>query len=482
MKYPVIKNVILSATFLTLTALSGGVSRFEAFANEGVLKGDDDLIEAIQTELGEMFPKTESSISFVDEDEPIWSDRERPKRYAILFSQTHTYDYETGEAKEDTLFRATFSSMGACYTAVVESGYFDVCVVLAGEKLIKANVYGLFDRLAEETREGDELFIYWNGHAATGLPDDSGDEKDGFDECLKLFETTNALNGEDSAKSLRETTVVDDELGDLFRRLEGRKITAIFETCHSEGFLSSSDRALTSFDSFLSPGSRITADSLADFAFQATDEARRRASEYKRALDVELNKIGRRYLRDVALLPCSSDEQSSDCSNEEEVEQTSDCSVEEEDEQMNDSSVEDEDEQMNDSSVEDEVARLLEELFYEGSKSYETNERRDLDETAYNLVFSSQTDEASYPYTEAFDDAGYHVTVEINPVALALVLSLRNAKKNNVQLTFQDFVNVVDSVVKNDYSTRLLTDENGARKRQTPVFRYNIPDLWLYSP
>ena len=448
MKYPFIKDVFLSATLLTLLAL-GGVARFEAFANEDVLKSDDDLIEAIQDELDKMRSGTAPSTPPYDEEEPILLGRERPRRYAILFSQTHTYDYETGEAKRDKLYRATFSSMTACYTAVVESGFFDVCVVLTGEKLIKANVYDLFERLAEETHEGDEIFIYWNGHAATGLPDDSGDEKDGYDECLKLFETSDALYGEDCAKSLRETTLVDDELGDLFRRLEGRKITAIFETCHSEGLSTASDRAIRTLGSFLTPGSRITASSLGDFAFQATDEARRGASEYKRALDAELNKIGRRYLRDVGLLFSASDEQTNDWSVENEVE---------------------------------EIARLLVELVFDGSKGYENCEQRDLDETAYNLVFSSQTDEQSYPYTEVFDDDGNHVKVEINPVALALVLSLRNAKNNNVQLTFQDFANVVVAVVENNYSTRLLTEENGAIKRQTPVFRNNIPDLYLYSP
>ena len=119
------------------------------------------------------------------------------------------------------------------------------------------------------SRPGDTVFIYFSGHGAR-VPDDNGDEPDGFDERLlphdamnyaaykvlhegfkleqfpaylrhQMQRCTKALEGattdeERNLRVQRETSITDDEMGRWLQKLSGRKVLVIIDACHSGGF------------------------------------------------------------------------------------------------------------------------------------------------------------------------------------------------------------------------------------------------------
>ncbi len=391
------------------------------------------------------------------------------KRFAVIFAQTHTYDYLTDTTKEDEkLYSATYGSMTSCYAAVVDSKYFDECVVLAGKRLIKENIVALFDKLRDESQEGDEIFIYWNGHGATGLPDDSDEERDGVDEYLALYETTNMLYSGDWAKSLRETALVDDELGKLFRSLPGRKITAIFETCHSGG-LASPPRQLPDEDERqikIQPGERIRATDLASFAAKSTADVKKNVSTYERSLRRELGKIGSDY---VEALPYGASGAAASATRPR---------------RSNSTPARSRAQRTNDSGSED-FSRWFQSRFSNGAKQLDGDVvvPGDIDSSGpYNLFFSSQEQEKCYGFTNVRGSNDESARVSINPVLLAFILSLRKAESANVPLRFEDFARVATNVV--EINVLLLREEGllDSFKTQTPVYYNNLPDVFMYAP
>lgn len=169
------------------------------------------------------------------------------KRYAILCTQTHGFDYLTGLPKEDRLYRFSYCSLDWMNDMCREFGAFDGGVaVLAGINLTRENVLGVFDLLAKKTKPNDEIFIYWHGHGGTGLPNTDGTEADGYDEFLVLFETDFS-----SAQAARKTSITDDDFGKMIASLKDRRILLAVETCHAGGLLqgetSGNSRGIKSF-------------------------------------------------------------------------------------------------------------------------------------------------------------------------------------------------------------------------------------------
>jgi uncharacterized caspase-like protein len=81
-----------------------------------------------------------------------------------------------------------------------------------------------FDRwLVQGTGEGDLVLFHFSGHGAQ-VPDFSGDEADGKDEVLCPWDTL-PTGG--------ENLILDDDLGMWLRRLKGRDVVAIIDSCHS---------------------------------------------------------------------------------------------------------------------------------------------------------------------------------------------------------------------------------------------------------
>ncbi|MEM1360599.1 MAG: caspase family protein [Pseudomonadota bacterium] len=99
-------------------------------------------------------------------------------------------------------------------------------LTLADDDVTRGAVLGAFqDWLIDGTQPGDRVFIYYSGHG-TQIADLDGDEgQEGRDEALVMVDFRHS--------DARSGVVTDDELDALFKRLAGRRVTAIVDACHS---------------------------------------------------------------------------------------------------------------------------------------------------------------------------------------------------------------------------------------------------------
>lgn len=117
----------------------------------------------------------------------------------------------------------------------------DESVVYINESATRQKIHDLFfDYLPNHTNRGDEVIIYWTGHGAR-CSDTSGDEKDGYDETLVLY---------DSKRDDPQTQLIDDDFGRWVQNLSGRKVLFILDSCHSSG-MGNRAKSLRSNDRFL---------------------------------------------------------------------------------------------------------------------------------------------------------------------------------------------------------------------------------------
>ncbi len=77
--------------------------------------------------------------------------------------------------------------------------------------------------LISPTRPGDRVFLFYAGHGSQ-LPDDNGDEEDGYDETLAPWDA-DPVSGEGQIR--------DDALEPLIKQLSGRRTVCVFDCCHS---------------------------------------------------------------------------------------------------------------------------------------------------------------------------------------------------------------------------------------------------------
>ncbi len=80
--------------------------------------------------------------------------------------------------------------------------------------------------LLEGTRPGERVFFYYSGHGYR-MPDADGDEEDKYDETLVSYDTYA------DERDVLHNMISDDELGDLFVRLDDREVVVIIDSCHS---------------------------------------------------------------------------------------------------------------------------------------------------------------------------------------------------------------------------------------------------------
>lgn len=82
--------------------------------------------------------------------------------------------------------------------------------------------------LINGTKEGDMVFFYYSGHG-TQVPDQNFDEEDGLDEALCPYDVV-----PEGARNIDEAKIIlDDEMGVMFRKLRGRDVIVIIDSCHS---------------------------------------------------------------------------------------------------------------------------------------------------------------------------------------------------------------------------------------------------------
>ena len=95
-----------------------------------------------------------------------------------------------------------------------------------------AVINAVFDALPRAASEGDQIVIYMSGHG-TQIPDDNGDEDDGFDEA---FLPVDAVPPPPGAARFDMTNVIrDDRIGELIDalRAKGAHVWLVVDSCHS---------------------------------------------------------------------------------------------------------------------------------------------------------------------------------------------------------------------------------------------------------
>ena len=100
----------------------------------------------------------------------------------------------------------------------------DIKILVNEQATSAAIVKQIQDWLITPTQPGDRVFLFYAGHGSQ-LPDDNGDEQDGFDETLAPWDVDIRGSG---AGQIR-----DDVLEPLISQLAGRRAVCVFDCCHS---------------------------------------------------------------------------------------------------------------------------------------------------------------------------------------------------------------------------------------------------------
>jgi hypothetical protein len=94
---------------------------------------------------------------------------------------------------------------------------FTKAVLLLDNQATRANVKREFEAMVKESKDGDILVLTFSGHG-TSTADRSGDEADGRDEALCLY----------------DGLMIDDEIRAILNKLpKGVKFTFVSDSCHS---------------------------------------------------------------------------------------------------------------------------------------------------------------------------------------------------------------------------------------------------------
>jgi hypothetical protein len=101
--------------------------------------------------------------------------------------------------------------------------------VLTESEATRVKILNTFESwLINGTNKGDLVLFYFSGHG-TQVPDQNGDEDDGKDEAICAYEVK-----PEGAKNIIEAgLILDDELGVMLRKLQGREVVTIVDACHS---------------------------------------------------------------------------------------------------------------------------------------------------------------------------------------------------------------------------------------------------------
>jgi len=107
-----------------------------------------------------------------------------------------------------------------------EEGTWPQLQSIASELATMTKVRAALDWLRRMARPDDLVFVFFAGHGYQG-EDDNGDEADGVDEFLVLYDTEKT--------ALEATSLRDDEFGRFLDRVESEHVMVVFDSCHSGG-------------------------------------------------------------------------------------------------------------------------------------------------------------------------------------------------------------------------------------------------------
>jgi hypothetical protein len=101
--------------------------------------------------------------------------------------------------------------------------------VLLNEEATLAQVRAELQRLIDATGPRDRVLLYYSGHG-TQLPDEDGDEEDGLDEALTLYDMATVQR---HGRTTLDGVLVDDELAATLAKIPSRQVMVLIDACHS---------------------------------------------------------------------------------------------------------------------------------------------------------------------------------------------------------------------------------------------------------
>lgn len=126
-------------------------------------------------------------------------------------------------------YKETANELNGCINDIVDIknllidkfGYKDQNITLLSDDTpiipTQANILKSMIELVNDAQPGDQLCLYYSGHG-TQIKDKDGDEKKGLDDAIYT------LDGK---------IIIDDDILNIFKNLNGSHITMFFDCCHS---------------------------------------------------------------------------------------------------------------------------------------------------------------------------------------------------------------------------------------------------------
>lgn len=471
-------------------------ARYAASSNVGVPKTANEFFN--------MFPGVSAPEAVKPEG---GADEQGKKRYLVCFLQTKRFAYtdvkgengeivvKQGNVYDEPLRECIEASYCAAGITLRSLGNFDEMLTVADRYLNKAQVKAVFDALAEKTREGDEIFIYWNGHGGMLATDNNGDEREGgvategqsaaVDAMVALYET-NPSAPNDAA--MRALCLSDDELGAQFSKLKGRKVVAFFETCHSGGLGSGATArefgtGVRGTELVAPKPELVTTWAGLKSKVDATDELLKVAGL---AFAMQGVKIGRVVPAEESETP-ENDETSEGAAPESEADgggNSSRDSVPSLLEMFEEGAKGTDDAGDSDSQSSSESISAI---FEQGSKTLNSSENKDVTiDTLDNLAiaFTSGEDQLSWACTRYVDAENNLRRAPVNPGAFSIFLAFRAACEAKEPLTFEDFSYVMSATIRANggIANRVNRAVGKPESPQEAHFLSNWDDAILFDP
>ncbi len=86
--------------------------------------------------------------------------------------------------------------------------------------------------LTQDMAPNDTVMIYYSGHGVQ-IPDKNGDELDGYDEAVSLYDLTGVFDNTGEGTVVWDGVLLDDQFADLLDNLVSDNVFVIVDACHS---------------------------------------------------------------------------------------------------------------------------------------------------------------------------------------------------------------------------------------------------------